>query len=200
HASAAAVAVPARAAEIARLRDALAEVLARTDAGPVVATHGDLHEANLLVDDGALVGLLDVDALGPGHRVDDLACLLAHLSVLPALAPGTYRHVPGALRRWLAAVDDAGAALDVDPVALRARAGAVVLSLVAGSTGGGPEAEDGASRRLDVAGTWLAEARLRDLSSPRPRPLTNGDEAQTTITQDTTTQGTTTQDTIQEDT
>lgn len=177
HASAAAVAVPWRAAEIARLSDALAEILARTDAGPVVATHGDLHEANLLVGDGALVGLLDVDSLGPGHRVDDLACLLGHLSVLPTLAPGTYRHVRDALQRWLAAVDDAASELRVDPVGLRARAGAVVLSLVAGSAGGGPEADDGASRRLDVVGTWLAEARLRDLSSPRPRPLTNGDEA-----------------------
>src|SRR5690606_15141007 len=77
-----------------------------------------------------LTGLLDVDSAGPGHRVDDLACLLGHMSVLPLLDPEAYRLVPGTFARWLAAAD----AL-VDPAALRARAAGVVLSLVAGARG-----------------------------------------------------------------
>jgi aminoglycoside phosphotransferase (APT) family kinase protein len=63
----------------------LVTMLAGTDPGehPVVPVHGDLHEAQVLVDDdGAISGLLDVDTAGAGHRVDDWACLLAHLSVL----------------------------------------------------------------------------------------------------------------------
>jgi aminoglycoside phosphotransferase (APT) family kinase protein len=46
--------------------------------GPLV--HGDLHEAQLIVDDrGRIAGLLDVDDVGPGDPVDDAAVLLAHL-------------------------------------------------------------------------------------------------------------------------
>ncbi|HMG30952.1 MAG TPA: phosphotransferase, partial [Jiangellaceae bacterium] len=54
--------------------------LAGRDAGdePV---HGDFYEAQVLVDAGRITGLLDVDTIGPGHRVDDLGCLLGHLSV-----------------------------------------------------------------------------------------------------------------------
>ena len=52
------------------------------DLGPVVATHGDFHEGQLTVtrvgEGWRPSGLLDVDTVGPGHRVDDLACLVAH--------------------------------------------------------------------------------------------------------------------------
>src|SRR5690606_22274930 len=122
-------ALPARAGEVTDLGEALAAAVAGADPGPLAPTHGDLHEANLLVEQGVVVGLLDVDSVGPGHRVDDLACLLGHLSVLPALAPHVHRHVPAALPRWVAEFDAV-----VDPAALRARAGAVALSLVAGAT------------------------------------------------------------------
>jgi aminoglycoside phosphotransferase len=41
--------------------------------------HGDLHEAQLVVDDGAVTGLLDVDDAGPGDPLDDVGTLVAHL-------------------------------------------------------------------------------------------------------------------------
>ncbi|MCL3860057.1 aminoglycoside phosphotransferase family protein [Actinotalea sp. K2] len=171
YAHAAAVAVPGRREEILGLGREVAGMVAGADPGPVVATHGDLHGANLLLTGAEVTGLLDVDSAGPGHRVDDLACLLGHLSVLPALAPGAYRHVPRILPRWVAVMERG-----VDPVALRARAAAVALSLVAGARTHageeGPGWTDDAGRRLDVVRGWLEDARrLRDLSSARPAAL-----------------------------
>ncbi|WP_225752969.1 aminoglycoside phosphotransferase family protein [Actinotalea sp. Marseille-Q4924] len=154
HTDAAATAVPGHAREIETVSRRVAELLRTSDAGPVVATHGDLHDANLLLSGDRITGVLDVDGAGPGHRVDDLACLLGHLSVLPALAPHVHRHVPAALPRWTAAFER-----DVDAVALRARAAAVVLSLVAGAR---RESRDGwqaeAEGRIAAAAQWVDEA------------------------------------------
>ena len=47
--------------------------------------HGDFYEAQVLVDAGRITGMLDVDTVGPGRRVDDLGCLLGHLSVLATM-------------------------------------------------------------------------------------------------------------------
>ena len=152
HASAAAAAHPARAEEILALGAAIDRLVRATDPGPVVPTHGDLHEANLLMDGGRLVGLLDVDSLGPGHRVDDLACLLGHVSVLSAVAPDVHRHVPLQLPRW-----ETRLGAGVDPVALRARAAAVALSLVAGARTEGDWLAD-ADGRVDAAWRWWASA------------------------------------------
>ena len=58
---------------------------------PVVPVHGDFYESQLLVARGAVVGLLDVDTVGPGapHR------RLGH----PARAPGAARAPPARARR-----------------------------------------------------------------------------------------------------
>ena len=141
------------AARVDRVARAVRTAVATRDAGPVVATHGDFYEANVLLDVPAAPGdpasrgrarvgvLLDVDTLGPGRRVDDLACLVAHLAVLPTLAPATYGGVGALVDRCLAAFDER-----VDPAALRARAAGVVLSLTTGA----------ASR--DLADAWLRVA------------------------------------------
>lgn len=118
------------------------------DLGPVVPVHGDLHEGQLSVErtPGAsrawrVVGLLDVDTVGPGHRVDDLACLLAH-----AVALGEPGRVVAA--RW-----EEAARQVVDEAALAVRTAGVLLSLAAGAAHGrGPTAPgallDEAERRL----------------------------------------------------
>ena len=115
-------------------RDADAAVRA-ADAGPVVPTHGDFHGGNLLAIPGRggpqLSGLLDLDGLGPGHRVDDLACFLGHLFVCAALNPGV-----DALRSTAERCAAAFAA-ETDPAALYSRSGAVALTLVAGAAGRG---------------------------------------------------------------
>ena len=129
--------------------------MAASNAGPVVPVHGDFYEANVLMDGEAVACLLDVDSLGPGRRVDDLACLLGHVSVLDHLAPASYPHLRPVLDTWTALADR-----QVDSVALRARCAGVVLSLVAGARreDGGPWRAD-AEGRLARAETWLAQGR-----------------------------------------
>ncbi|WP_434993166.1 aminoglycoside phosphotransferase family protein [Arthrobacter sp. Ld5] len=158
-------ALPGQAERIRRLAADIDAVVRSSDGGPLVPTHGDFYEGNLLIADGSVSGLLDVDALGPGHLVDDLACFLGHLAVLPALHAG-YAQVPQALLRFLRAFDRR-----VDPMALRSRAAAVSLTLVAGArrrgegrpgAAGGASGRSGASEavsRLEVAEQFLAEAR-----------------------------------------
>ncbi|MDO5729398.1 MAG: phosphotransferase [Actinomycetaceae bacterium] len=63
------------------------------ESAPIVPTHGDLFEANLLTDGTTITTVLDLDSIGPGKRADDYACMLAHASVLPFLSP----------RRWITA-------------------------------------------------------------------------------------------------
>lgn len=128
HARAAAAELPGSAAEIASLERSLRSLIDGAPAGPEVPTHGDLNVANLFVDDGAPVALIDVDSVGPGHLADDLATLLAHLRVLPALAPSVYPEVAALAEAWTLAF-----AQVVDPVSLDARTAAVLLSLVGGS-------------------------------------------------------------------
>lgn len=63
--------------------DRLAEIIGRLSAAPVrraVGTvHGDLHEAQLVVDDDGVTGLLDIDDVGCGDPLDDVATLVGHL-------------------------------------------------------------------------------------------------------------------------
>lgn len=147
HAATAVQRLPGELRRITALAKGLARVLAAAPVGPVVATHGDFYEANILLD-GSRIGLIDLENAGPGRREDDLACLLAHLAVLPALSPAHYGHLPPLLEAWTRDFADR-----VHPDALAARVGAVVLSLVAG----GDDAQAGA--RLDLAAEWLGRCR-----------------------------------------
>lgn len=123
---------------------------------PVVAVHGDLYENQLLVDEGRLTGLLDVDTAGAGHRVEDLANLCAHLSVL---ALDSSR--PKVITRYGAAVFALGEARFGRPE-LRAQIAAAVIGLAPGPfralEAHWPQA---VARRLDLAAGWLAGTRGR---------------------------------------
>ncbi|WP_420111719.1 phosphotransferase [Pseudactinotalea sp.] len=140
HAAAARSALPARASEVDGVARRVSAVLAAEAVASAVPTHGDLNVANLFVDGGRVAGVIDVDSLGPGRRADDLATLLAHLLVLPALAPQTYALVPEVTARWREAF-----AAVTDPRELEARTAAVLISLVAGASA------DQAHARLDLA-------------------------------------------------
>lgn len=127
YASAAASALPHCTDRIRAVEATILNGLPQTDRGPAVPTHGDFYEANLLMNGSSISCLLDVDSLGPGHRVDDLACFLGHLAVLPAV-DSRYVHAPAAFDRFARVF-----AQTVDPAALQLRAAAVSLSLVAGA-------------------------------------------------------------------
>lgn len=71
--------LPHRAHDIEQLSDAFADVAPTGDRQTV---HGDFHAGQVITADGQIVGLVDVDRAGLGHRADDLAMFLAHLQVL----------------------------------------------------------------------------------------------------------------------
>ncbi|MDO5533105.1 MAG: aminoglycoside phosphotransferase family protein [Propionibacteriaceae bacterium] len=118
-------------------------------------THGDFHEGQVHVEGGLVVGILDVDTIGPGRRADDLACLIAHLSTIQRMNPGQQERVHRLLREWVPVFDRR-----VDPVELRLRAAAVIISLATGPyRGQEPEWERETLRMLDSA-----EALVRQVS------------------------------------
>ena len=61
----------------------LAEIVGRLSAPPMRSVagtvHGDLHEGQLVVDDDDVTGILDIDDVGRGDRLDDVATLVGHL-------------------------------------------------------------------------------------------------------------------------
>ncbi|MGH9118333.1 MAG: aminoglycoside phosphotransferase family protein [Acidimicrobiales bacterium] len=116
----------------------------------LVAVHGDLHEAQLLVEHGRFSGLLDVDTAGAGHRVDDIANLCAHLSVLALVTDR-----PKLVRRYGAAVL-AHAEGRFDHADLRARIAAAAVGLAAGPFRVlEPNWPQATARRLELARAWL---------------------------------------------
>jgi len=74
---------------VPKLRGRLDELIARFDDAVVPAPdstiHGDLHEAQLVVRDATIVGVLDIDDAGPGAAIDDRANLIARLLFRSAL-------------------------------------------------------------------------------------------------------------------
>lgn len=154
YAAGAAVAFPHRTQRITGCARDIDAAVRGTDPGPLVPAHGDFHGGNILVEVGPagsrISGMLDVDALGPGHLVDDLACFVGHLFVFAAVNPRS----PG-LRSSAERFARAFAA-ETDPAALYSRAAAVALTLVAGAAGRGPET---AERTLAAAEDLLLRSR-----------------------------------------
>jgi hypothetical protein len=141
--------------EASRAADLGAAVVAEAGTGPTVPVHGDCYETQLWVRDGHLTGLLDLDTAGPGDRLDDLACLLGHLSVLAQTDPGRAGAINGLGSRYRAAFEQV-----VDPVDLRYRVAAVTLSLATGPHRVQHRGWRAAtSRRLDLTRQWLDSAR-----------------------------------------
>lgn len=107
---------------------ALSDALRAIDPGehPDVTVHGDFYEAQLLLDGGAVVGLLDVDTVGVGHRIDDWATLLAHLVLLGTILPE-----PATVLRYRAELEEA-VAPRWPQSQLHARVAAVLVGLATG--------------------------------------------------------------------
>jgi len=119
-------ALPALQSRLDRLCDRIEDGLAGLPLGDE-PTHGDFYEAQVFVQQGQITGLIDVDTIGPGRRADDLACLVAHLNCIQRMNPAQTRQIARLLHHWLPVFD-----ARVDPVELRLRAAAVVISLATG--------------------------------------------------------------------
>ncbi len=122
--------------------------------GPVVTTHGDLHEAQLLVDGSRVLGMLDVDGAGPGRRVHDLATMLGHLVALGDAVPRRR----AAIDRWRARIEpDFERA--VDPAELRRTTAAALVGMATGPFRvQAPAWRRQVHRRLASAEAWATAA------------------------------------------
>jgi aminoglycoside phosphotransferase len=117
------------------------------------AVHGDLYDAQLLVREGRFSGMLDVDTAGAGHRIEDIANLCAHLSVLAIASP-----FPSAIKRYGAEVL-AHAEKQFDRQDLRPRIAAAIVGLATGPFRVlEPNWPDATARRVRLAQEWLDTA------------------------------------------
>jgi len=128
HAAMLATVLPSAADRISRIVAAIG--VHGPASGAPTTIHTDLHEAQMIVADGRVVGLLDIDDVGPGDPLDDLATLLGHLRYRAA----TEREVP----ERAAALDSytnrlrAGFTEVVDATQLDASTAAVLVGLATG--------------------------------------------------------------------
>lgn len=120
---------------------------------PQVPVHGDFHSSQILVRDGAVAGLIDVDTAGRGERSNDLAQMLAHLATLAEM---------GRARRN---IDRYGASLIasfdrmVDPRDLRLRTAAAILGFATGPFRVQEQRwESATERRVALAERWAHSA------------------------------------------
>ncbi len=119
-------AMPSQAGRLGWMTSIIGQGLTGIPAGDE-PTHGDFHEGQLHVCGGRVCGVLDVDTIGPGRRVDDLACLVAHLSTVQRMDRVQASRVHRLIREWVPVFDQR-----VDPTGLRLRAAAVIISLATG--------------------------------------------------------------------
>lgn len=134
HAAMLATVLPDQLARVERLTEALESAAERAASRSGATVHGDLYEAQLIVDDHAITGLIDIDDAGPGDPIDDLASVLGHLRYRETTVrdAAVRRHLGGyadALRReFLAIVERLGA----DPTELDVVTAAVLVGLATG--------------------------------------------------------------------
>jgi aminoglycoside phosphotransferase len=158
HARALTAILPQEAARLDRIVAAI-DALPEVD-GTTVTVHGDLYEAQLMVDGSALTGLLDLDDVGPGHRLDDPATLLAHLHILQPTARRHRDH----LRRYRLALRAAfveALTPDGDGAELDLRTAAILVGLATG-----PFRAQNERWQVEVRRRIGMAARLTDPHSP----------------------------------
>lgn len=141
--------LPARAADL----DRLARVAA-TVGGPRGTVHGDLHDGQVLVADGEITGLLDVDGAGTGTIAHDLGRLLAHLDASRLQAPDLAARVDVHVAAVAEAVADLAPARDVAAAAAAAWVGLATGPLRVASPGWRRQA----GARIDRALVWATRA------------------------------------------
>lgn len=141
-----------------RIDGLLADMSPRGTEPPAVPVHGDFHEAQLLIKDGAISGLLDIDSAGSGQRIDDWANLLGHLAAWEISTAREVRpRIAGFARGVLAeAESDTGHGAE-----LRRRTSAVILGMATGPFRAQSRTWPSDTRnRIALAERWLSEAKV----------------------------------------
>ena len=162
HAAMLARVLPSAAPRIKALVATLRRAVADAEPPEVVTVHGDLHEAQLRIgDDGAVVGVLDVDDAGPGDPLDDPARLLGHLIALSLRSAPARDRTRAYVRRLRAGLDDV-----VDGAALDRRVGAALVGLATGPfRTQAIDWPDQVGVLLDAAEHWLVDERTLSTAS-----------------------------------
>jgi Phosphotransferase enzyme family len=119
-------------------------------------THGDFHEGQLFVSNGLITGVLDIDAIGPGRRADDLACMIAHLSTMQRMTAEQAAGLTRLINLWLQVFDTR-----VDPAELRLRAAGVIVSLATGPYRGQEPNWEAETVRMIESAVALAQSSVR---------------------------------------
>lgn len=118
--------------------------------------HGDLHEAQLLVEEGRLSGLLDIDTAGLGDPRDDWATFLGHLVVRVQESEGAERERIRVYGREVAEVLQAIAEGADAWREASARVAAVILGLgTSAFTALAPNWAELVDGRVGLAVSWL---------------------------------------------
>lgn len=121
---------------------------------PQLPVHGDFHSSQIMVDGAAIVGLVDVDTAGTGHRSDDLANIVGHLATVATISPAS-----SALERYAAQLTEHFDTL-VSPQLLRTKVAATIFGLATGPFRVQEvEWPDATKRRLDLTQQWLERSR-----------------------------------------
>ncbi len=136
--------------------DRLAEMLAaigEAPSEPIVAAHNDLHSAQVIVSEGRINGLIDIDTVGLGRRADDYAMLLGHVFTL-ALVGGRGDAIAAYVSQLLSAFER-----EVERASIRLRTAAAVISFATGPfRAQQPDWPSATTKRLVAAHEWLESA------------------------------------------
>lgn len=122
--------------------------------GPLVTVHGDFHDGQVLVEDGKLSGLLDIDGVGKGHLASDAGRMIAYVESIGDLARADEATVEAWIGALRAAYED-----HVEEDNLARAVGAAWVALATGPHRRQQKRwQELTSRRLDHAERWLRDA------------------------------------------
>jgi hypothetical protein len=141
--------------EYGDLLDAVLAETAVTIDAPRVPVHGDFYESQILVTDNGISGLIDLDRMGVGHRIDDVATMVAHLVAFAPSAPDPLR-----VTAYAAAILDV-AVETLDPDLLRRTVAAGLIGMATGPFRA--QADDWPAavvRRVTMAHRWATRPDL----------------------------------------
>jgi hypothetical protein len=117
----------------------------------LITTHGDFHEVQVLIDQGGISALLDIDDVGPGQRIDDLAMMAGRFWSFGPFEPYGREQIEGYALELLRAFGEL-----VDPVELHRRVAGVLFARATspfrGQDQGWPSI---AKRAIGLAEDWL---------------------------------------------
>ncbi len=138
-----------------RINSLVGALSGSTESGTPVPVHGDFHSSQVLVRGDAILGLIDVDTVGMGHRSSDYGNFLGHLATLGLISPARKN-----IHRYGAVLLEVFDGL-VDPHRLRLDVAGAVLGLATGPFRVFDKQWPAQTvRRLTLAEEWLASAQV----------------------------------------